>query len=281
MTTLRETAWAKVNLTLDVLGRRMDGYHDLRTVMQTVSLADTLTIRIGTGRWSLECADPSVPAGEENLALRAARAYCDAAGLAPAGIEIELEKRIPMQAGLGGGSADAAAVLRALNRAYRALPDEVVLRLAEQLGADVPFCVHGGTMLCEGKGERMRPLPPLGRCWFVLCRPDFSVSTPALFSALDAYPARTAAGTAAVEQALLRGTLPRGTYTNRFECLIEQAHPEIGALRGQMIAGGALLASLTGTGSVFFGLFDDLQAAQTLQRALLPDYPLTFLAHPV
>ncbi len=278
---LTECAWAKVNLTLEVLSLRPDGYHDLRSVMQTVSLCDDVAICQNTGEWRVICDDPAVPAGEDNLALRAARAYKRAAGIRMDGVVVRLDKRIPMQAGLGGGSADASAVLRALNRRYQALSDEELCALAGELGSDVPFCVRGGTVLCGGRGERMTPLAPLGACWFVLCKPGFSVSTPTLFRAIDAHPELRADGAQAAETAIRHGELPYGVYTNRFERLLEREHPELAALRGALLDAGALLASLTGTGSAYFGLFAHQADAERARSALLTAYPQTFLAQPV
>ena len=183
MTTLYEGAFAKINLTLDVLGKRADGYHDLQSVMQTISIRDDVEIDVGTGKpWRLLCSVEGIPTDEKNLAWKAAKSYCDAMGKDPEGLEIRIVKRIPSGAGLGGGSADAAAVLRALNRHYG---DPLsVLALAElgaQVGSDVPFCVVGGTAMVEGRGERLRKLPDMPDCLFVVCKPDFSVSTPELY----------------------------------------------------------------------------------------------------
>ena len=180
MNTLWEPAYAKLNLTLDVLGKRPDGYHELVSVMQTVSLCDDVGVLTQTGApWELRCAAAGVPLDRHNLAWRAAEAFFDEAGLDPNGLTIRINKRIPMQAGLAGGSADAAAVLRALNRRYDgALSDETLLRLAETLGSDVPFCVRGGTALARGRGERLERLPDTPELWFVLCKPETACSTP-------------------------------------------------------------------------------------------------------
>ena len=164
---LLERAPAKLNLTLDVLGLRPDGYHELRSVMQTVSLYDDLTVRVNAPEWRIACATASVPHGEDNLILRAAREYVKRAGIETSGIEFALVKRIPMQAGLGGGSADAAACLRALDRIYGALPQDELLDVAASVGSDVPFCLLGGTRLCTGRGEKMTLLRRRGA---LLCR---------------------------------------------------------------------------------------------------------------
>ena len=187
MTTLYEGAYAKVNLTLDVLGKREDGYHDLKSVMQTLSIRDDVEIDIGTGRpWTLKCTMEGIPCDERNLAWKAARVFFDTVHKDPDGLEIRITKRIPMEAGLGGGSADAAAVLRALNRHYGSpLSILALAELGAQVGSDVPFCVVCGTAMVEGRGERLRKLPDMPDCVFVVCKPEFSVSTPELYRKID------------------------------------------------------------------------------------------------
>ena len=171
MTTLFEPAYAKINLTLDVLGKRDDGYHDLKTVMQTISLRDDVEIDLGTGKpWKLICDKEGIPCDERNLAWKAARLYCDTMQVDPDGLQIRITKRIPSEAGLAGGSADAAAVLRALNSHFGSpLSIWALAELGAQIGSDVPFCVVGGTMMCEGRGERMRKLPNMPDCIIVVC----------------------------------------------------------------------------------------------------------------
>ena len=180
MITLYEGAFAKINLTLDVLGKRPDGYHDLKSVMQTISMRDDIEIDIGTKQlWKIYCDKEGIPLDERNLAWKAAEVFFNATGKDPDGIEIRITKRIPSEAGLGGGSADAAAVLRALNRHYN--NPFSILALAElgaSVGSDVPFCTLCGTAMVEGRGERLRKLPDMPDCVFVICKPDFSSSTP-------------------------------------------------------------------------------------------------------
>ena len=180
MTTLYEGAFAKVNLTLDVLGKRPDGYHDLQSVMQTISIRDDVELDIDTGKpWTLSCSAEGIPEDDRNLAWKAAKVFCDKLGKDPNGLSIRITKRIPSGAGLGGGSADAAAVLRALNRFYDSpLSVFALAELGAQVGSDVPFCTLTGTAMVEGRGERLRPLPPMPDCTFVVCKPVFSVSTP-------------------------------------------------------------------------------------------------------
>ena len=187
MTTLYEGAYAKLNLTLDVLGKRDDGYHDLQSVMQTISIRDDIEIDVGTGKpWNLLCSDEEIPADETNLAWKAAKVYCEAMKKDPNGLEIRITKRIPSGAGMGGGSADAAAVLRALNRYYGdPLSIFALAELGAQVGSDVPFCTLCGTAMVEDRGERLRKLPDMPDCVFVVCKPDFSASTPELYQKLD------------------------------------------------------------------------------------------------
>ena len=211
MTTLYEGAFAKLNLTLDVLGKREDGYHDLQSVMQGISIRDDIEIDIGTGKpWKLLCTVEDIPTDENNLAWKAAKVYCDTLHKDPEGLEIRINKRIPSGAGLGGGSADAAAVLRALNRHYgEPLSVMALAELGAEIGSDVPFCVLCGTAMVEGRGERLRKLPDMPDCVFVICKPDFSVSTPELYQKIDTVAIADRPDNRAMETALLAGDLGR------------------------------------------------------------------------
>ena len=258
--TLEAVAYGKLNLTLDVLGKRADGYHDLEMVMISVSLADRLTLRLGTGLpWTVTCDRGSIPQGEGNLCWKAARRYCDAAGLDPKGLSIQIQKNIPAQGGMAGGSSDAAAVLRALNGHYKLLPEQKLMELALEVGSDVPYCLFGGAALARGRGEiltRLRPLPE--GLWFVLARPDFSVSTPELFREIDREGLSLRPDTAAMESAILRGDAEAmgKALANAFEPLVAARYPVVKELESIMRTQGALGACLTGTGSVVFGLYN-------------------------
>lgn len=180
--TTTEAAWAKLNLSLDVLGARSDGFHDLRMVMQSVDLHDDVTVTLDdTGVCLAETNRSYLPCGADNVAVRAAQVFLSRAGLT-CGVHIRLHKRIPVCAGLGGGSSDAAAVLRALERLTGAGFTRAELEeMGAQVGSDVPYCVAGGTMLAEGRGERLTPVTPMPRMPVVICKPDFPISTPELF----------------------------------------------------------------------------------------------------
>ena len=165
-------AYAKLNLTLDILRKRPDGYHDLRMVMQRIALHDVVTVRMetGSGEITVHTDREDLPGGPDNIAWKAARAFYDAVGQESSGTEIVLEKHIPMQAGMAGGSADGAAVLLALQSLYAPeMPREALEQVGLQVGSDVPFCVRGGTCLAEGRGEILTDLPPLPDCAIVQC----------------------------------------------------------------------------------------------------------------
>ena len=178
----RELACAKINLSLDVLGKREDGYHELAMVMATVDLADTLTFLHEGEGVRVESQVSFLPSDRSNLAAAAALAFQKATGRKVEPLTIRMDKQIPVCAGTAGGSSDAAAVLRYLDRVMEThLPLEELQAIGETVGSDVPYCVMGGTALAEGRGERLTPLPPLPSCPVVLCKPNFPVSTPALF----------------------------------------------------------------------------------------------------
>ncbi|MBQ7523424.1 MAG: 4-(cytidine 5'-diphospho)-2-C-methyl-D-erythritol kinase [Oscillospiraceae bacterium] len=266
-----ERAYGKLNLTLDVTSKRPDGYHDVCMVMQTVALCDDLAIAVDSGApWRCWCSDPSIPQGAENLAVKAATTFFDALGYAPDGGAIMIEKRIPAQGGMAGGSADAAAVLRALSRLYDHPFDRPKLRLiAAEVGSDVPFCLEGGTQLAEGRGEVLTPLDPMPKATILLVKPTFSVSTPALFAEIDRAETLRRPDTARAIAALASGDLAAlaAQMQNVFQPLVAKSHPEVEAICQTMKAHGALGAQMTGTGSVVFGVFDQEAKAKQAQEA--------------
>ena len=285
MTTLYEGAFAKLNLTLDVLGKREDGYHDLQSVMQTISVRDDIEIDIGTGKpWALLCDKEGIPCDERNLAWKAAKVYCDTLGYDPNGIEIRITKRIPSQAGMGGGSADAAAVLRALNRHYgEPLSIWALAELGGQVGSDVPFCVVCGTCMCEGRGERLRKLPDMPDCIFVICKPDFSVSTPELYQKIDNVAIAKRPDNRAMESALLAGDLEKISHNvhNVFDPVVTREHPEMNYIKSVFYQYGAIGYQMTGSGSAIFAIVSEFEVAAVLCSMLKDNYPEVFIAKPV
>ena len=285
MTTLYESAFAKINLTLDVLGKREDGYHDLQSVMQTISVRDDIEIDIETGKpWCLFCDKDGIPQDETNLAWKAAKVYLDAMGKDPHGLEIRITKRIPSQAGMGGGSADAAAVLRALNRYYgEPLSILALAELGARVGSDVPFCTVGGTVMCEGRGERLRKLKDMPDCVFVICKPDFSVSTPVLYRKIDTCAVASRPDNRAMESALLAGDLGKVAQNlcNVFDPVVTQEHLELNYIKSIFNSYGAVGYQMTGSGSAVFAICESFEHAAVICNMLKDNYPSVFIAKPV
>ncbi|MBQ7415471.1 MAG: 4-(cytidine 5'-diphospho)-2-C-methyl-D-erythritol kinase [Oscillospiraceae bacterium] len=285
MTTLFEPAYAKINLTLDVLGKRPDGYHDLKSVMQTISLRDDIEIDVGTGKpWVLRCDKEGIPCDERNLAWKAAKLYCDTMKKDPDGLEIRITKRIPSQAGLGGGSADAAAVLRALNRHFGdPLSILALAELGAQVGSDVPFCVVGGTVMCEGRGERLRILPKMPECVFVVVKPEFSSSTPELYRKLDETAIGKRPDHKAMESALLAGDLSKVAQNvyNVFDPVVTEEHLELNYLKSIFYNYGSIGHQMTGSGSAVFGMVAEFEIAAVICNMLRQNYPNVYIAMPV
>ena len=285
MTTLYEGAFAKLNLTLDVLGKREDGYHDLKSVMQTISLRDDIEIDVDTGKpWVLKCDKEGIPTDSTNLAWKAARVFLDAIGKEPDGIEIRITKRIPSQAGLGGGSADAAAVLRALNRHYGdPLSLGALAELGSKVGSDVPFCTICGTAVVEGRGDRLRRLPNMPDWVCVVCMPDFSVSTPELYRKLDEKVIAKRPNHLAMESAILSGDLgavAENIY-NVFDPVVTEEHLELNYIKSICNSYGSLAQQMTGSGSAVFAILPSFEYAAVVCGMLKDNYPQVFIAKPV
>lgn len=285
MITLYEPAYAKVNLTLDVLCKRADGYHDLQSVMQSISLCDDIYIDVGTELpWSLFCSDADIPCDSRNLAWKAAKVFCDAMRIDPNGLQIRITKRIPSQAGLGGGSSDAAAVLRALNKHFKtSLSSFALAELGALVGSDVPFCVLCGTAMAEGRGERLRRLPNLPACTFVVCKPDFPVSTPELFRKLDQAVISRRPNNAVMENGLNSGSIAEiaKEVFNVFDPVVSADHPEIDHIKAICASCGALAQQMSGSGSAVFAIMPSEKAAQAAYDQLKAHYSQVFIAKPV
>lgn len=281
---MRVKACAKLNLTLDILGRRPDGYHELQMVMQSIDLCDVLTVTPTRGAGTLTASLSFLPCDGRNLAARAASAFREATGTRLR-VDIYIQKHIPVCAGLGGGSSDAAAVLRAMNELSGAgLTPRELAEIGAEVGSDVPYCVLGGTMLAEGRGERLTPLPALPPCRVVVCKPGFSVSTPQLFAEADQRHIRLHPDTAGMLEALAQRDLPgvaRRLYNVFPDALPPQRAREIGVITGALLENGALGACMSGSGPTAFGLFDREDAAWLAWQWLRQTYPDTFLCRTV
>ena len=275
---------AKINLTLDILRKREDGYHDLQMVMQSVTLADRLTVTPAQGAAGRATADLRfLPSGNKNLAQVAAAVFREATGLGGE-VDVDIRKVIPVCGGLAGGSADAAAVLHAMNQLTEAgLSRWRLAEIGALAGSDVPFCVLGGTALAEGRGERLTPLSPLPFCHIVICKPSFSVSTPQLFGRVNARKIVHRPDTAGVLAALDAGDLAgvaRRMY-NVFEDVLEpRRYREIASIKAALIDCGALGASMSGSGPSVFGLFERESDAQAAWDCLRENWRDVFLCAP-
>lgn len=283
MAEITGNAYAKLNYTLDVLGKREDGYHDLSSIMQTVSLCDEITVSLEPGEPSIRVRTDreDLPEGEDNLAGRAVRAFWEALEVPRQTVSVEIRKRIPACAGMAGGSSDAAFVLCALDHLYRSeLFLGEIAEIGAHVGSDVPYCVFGGTMLAEGRGEKLYPVAPGPRCHVVLCKPDFPVSTPELYCALDVRPVTKHPD----NKGLLRGledldvgAVARNLY-NVFESVLpEPQRQAVLAIKKELAELGALGASMTGSGPTVFGLFEEAEPAARAADALKERYAETFL----
>ena len=277
---------AKLNLTLDVLGKRPDGYHDMRMVMQSITLSDALTVKENGGRGLRVGTNLHfLPNNEKNLAAQAALRFWEARGIGVKGLDITIEKRIPVCAGMAGGSSDAAAVLRALNQ-MEGEPFSILelARIGERVGSDVPYCVLGGTALAEGRGEVLTPLPPLPHCWVVVCKPPFPISTPELFAQLDRVRVTRRPDTQGVMDALAAEDLEgvaRRMYNVFEDVLPDRQRSRVADIKNTLIHCGALGATMSGTGPSAFGLFTQLEKAKSAWELLREQYRETFLAETV
>lgn len=270
MNKLIKYANAKINLTLDVLGKREDGYHNLRMIMAEIPLADVVTLSKQEGI-SVNTNLTFLPNNEKNIAYRAAKIFFEETGIS-GGVQILIDKKIPVSAGLAGGSTDAAAVLQGLNELYEAnLPLEKLQKLGNSIGKDIPFCLQGGVALAEGTGEQLTTLPKLPHCFILLIKPKYiNVSTKEVFTSLQASKIElhpdTIGAVSALEQEDLRG-LSRRMY-NVLEEVTVRKYPLISELKSVMLEEGALGSVMSGSGPSVFGIFDSLETAKNAQAKL-------------
>ncbi|MDN5343967.1 MAG: 4-diphosphocytidyl-2-C-methyl-D-erythritol kinase [Clostridia bacterium] len=281
MDVLELPAYAKINLTLRVLGRRPDGFHDISTIFQTMALHDTLSIQRAETGIHLEVEGAPLPAGPDNLVYQAARLLQQRYG--SPGARITLVKRIPIAAGLAGGSADAAAALLGLNYLYNlGLTPGQLAREGASLGSDVPFCLLGGTALGRGRGEELTLLPSPPVLWLVLVPPPFGVSTAAIYRAWDASPdwrARAVPGEEEALAAIKAGDRERliGALGNDLEGVTASLYPEVGSIKSRLLAAGAEGALMCGSGPVVCGIAPDREAAGRIAARLKETYPATIV----
>lgn len=253
---MKVKARAKINLSLDVLGKRGDGYHEILTVMQALELHDVLEVELLPGEIRVESSDPEVPPGPGNIVYRAAGLIRREYGCTR-GARIYIHKNIPVAAGLAGGSTDAAAALRALNELWELnIGEGEIFRLGEMLGSDVPFCLLGKAALAGGRGEVLTPLPPFSGLGVVLVKPPFGVSTARIYGLYDTCPPGPGPDTGALIGALKKRDVPAvaGLMGNVLERVTSSLHPEIMDIKNALLAAGAAGALMSGSGPAVFGL---------------------------
>ncbi len=281
-------AMAKINLALDVLGRREDGYHEVRMVMQMVGMYDRLSLKAERGKSGIRLTTnlSYIPADEHNLAVKAASLLMEEAGVTD-GLSIRLDKFIPVAAGLAGGSSDAAATMLGVNRLFHlGFSREELMERGRQIGADVPYCILQGTALSEGIGEILTPLKPMPRAGILLCKPGISVSTKDVYARVDALEEITHPDVDGMLAAIERGDLEAMTspscMSNVLEEVTGQRYPVIAAIEETMMEAGALRAVMSGSGPTVFGIFNDVEKAEACRLRLRAERPSarTFLTWP-
>lgn len=278
-------AYAKINISLDIVSKRPDGYHNLKTVMQTIGLYDEIIVECSRGEGiQIHTNLPYIPDNNNNTTAKAVSAFFKHADITNYNAKLQIIKNIPVSAGLGGGSADAACVLKILNEMFKTgFKRETLEELAGSIGADVPFCIDGGTKLAEGKGEILTDLPKIPESHIVVCKPGFSCSTPELFSRVKCEKLRARPDTEGLIRALAKGdikSVARRMY-NVFEDILQSGKTDIEAIKGTLLDCGALGAIMTGSGSAVFGLFSDIDNAKDAFDELRRNYDECFLTKTV
>jgi 4-diphosphocytidyl-2-C-methyl-D-erythritol kinase len=281
MTSTQVRAFAKVNLYLKILSKRQDGFHEIETVMQNISLFDLLSIEKTDEGISVECDDSAVPSGQANICFKAVERLMPFSGRR--GVRITIHKNIPSGAGLGGGSSDAAAVINALNNIWElSLDDNALMKIAAETGSDVPFFMLGGRALCTGRGEKVKKLPDMPETHLVLIKPSESVPTK---WAYEEYDRSSAAGGYACFGSKSGGMFcsekPRMSYENDFEKAILPKYRGINDARTSLLSAGAVSALMTGSGSAVFGIARGKEHAESILSKVKILHPLSYLVRTV
>mgnify|MGYP004553610507 FL=1 len=276
-------AFAKINLSLDVCGRLENGYHDVKMVMQSISVFDIVTIRRINEGIELSTNLPYLPIDSRNLAYRAAEEFFSYTGI-KSGVRIDISKRIPVGAGLAGGSSNASAALKGLNRLFDAhLSLKQLCSIGVKLGADVPFCILGGTRLAEGIGEKLSPLPRLPHCSIVLVKPAFSISTKSVYEKIDSCKNIVHPNTDLVIKGLYEKNLSMITrgMGNVLEEVSVSEHPVIKKVKEELMSLGAISAQMSGSGPTVFGIFETTDGARRAKSVLWGKYKTVYICSPV
>lgn len=275
-----EPAYAKLNLTLDILGKRDDGYHEMNMVMQSIDLSDTISVtEQDSPDLTLTCNVPYLPCNASNIAAKAVRRFCAWQGMTTPGLAIHIDKTIPICAGMAGGSSDGAAVLRVLRKLYAPdMPGSELEAIGTLVGSDVPYCVRGTTALAQGRGEILTDLPPLPNCYFVVCKPNFPISTPELFAQVRVKKLRCHPDTKGMIHALEARDLEAVAHRvyNVFEDVLPRKYERVFEIKRKLLDLGAMTASMTGSGPTVFGIFSDENRAQNAAQVLKREFDDTY-----
>lgn len=280
---MREKAYGKVNITLDVVGKREDGYHLLKMIMQNIDIYDVITIEKIESGIEITCNKPYVPTDERNLAYKAAKLFKDTFNIT-SGVSINIKKNIPVAAGLAGGSTDCAAVLKIMNKLFQVNADnEKLMELGVKLGADVPYCINGGTALCEGIGEVLTPLKPFKNHIIVLVKPPFGVSTKEVYKNFDLGRVKNHPETDKVITYMNEDNLYEvaKNMKNLLENVTLKKHKVISSIKSEMESLGAIKAMMSGSGPTVFAFFDDMMKAQRCYDEMKKKYNDTFITRTV
>ncbi|MCL2409516.1 MAG: 4-(cytidine 5'-diphospho)-2-C-methyl-D-erythritol kinase [Oscillospiraceae bacterium] len=280
--TITAPAYAKINLSLDIVSKMDDGYHNMRMIMQSISLCDEVTVQCELGSGITVQTDLSyLPGDERNIAAKAAKAFFAHTGIDGYKTRIRIKKNIPVCAGLGGGSTDGACVLRVLDEMFETkLGHDLLKKLGGGIGSDIPFCIAGGTVLAEGKGDILTELSPIPHCYIVICKPPFAFSTPELFRRVKIDKIRARPDTDGIIESLKNGDLndlSRRMY-NVFEDILPKGERDIANIKYALLDQNALGAVMTGTGSAVFGIFENETSATNAYENLKLIYKECFLA---
>ena len=280
---MREKAYGKVNITLDVVGKREDGYHLLKMIMQNIDIYDVITIEKIESGIEITCNKPYVPTDERNLAYKAAKLFKDTFNIT-SGVSINIKKNIPVAAGLAGGSTDCAAVLKIMNKLFQVnANNEKLMELGVKLGADVPYCINGGTALCEGIGEVLTPLKPFKNHIIVLVKPPFGVSTKEVYKNFDLGRVKNHPETDKVITYMNEDNLYEvaKNMKNLLENVTLKKHKVISSIKSEMESLGAIKSMMSGSGPTVFAFFDDMMKAQRCYDEMKKKYNDTFITRTV
>ncbi len=276
-------SYAKINLTLDVLGKFDNGYHEVKMIMQSINLFDLVIVDKQPSKISISTNCSYLPVNSKNIAYKAAELFFENTGI-NGGAKILIHKNIPVAAGLAGGSGNAAAVLCALNLLYNAqLSDAELARLGLMLGADVPYCIFGGTCLAEGIGDKLTPLPPVVGLPVLIVKPPINISTAAVYDKIDGTPGLIHPDTDAALTAVNSGNIDAlcANLSNMMETVTIADCPEITEIKSRLVKLGAKTAVMSGSGPTVFGVFPDNYSAKLALDSLSENYEEVFLAHTI